>query len=250
MALSSKEIERYSRHIVLKGLGGSGQQMLKKSSVLIIGAGGLGSPIIAYLAAAGVGTIGIIDDDDISLSNLSRQIIHKTKDIKVAKTISAKNFINELNDEINIDLYNFKITIDNAKKLISKYDIIVDGCDNYQTRLLVSQAANEHKKPLVGGGVSMFDGHVSVFAPFLLDKNNRPNPSFCDLFPKITDETNLPTCEQTGMLGAITGVIGTLMAMEVIKLITKIGEPLIGRLLLYDGRAAKFSEISYKAKQL
>ncbi len=249
MALSANEIERYSRHIVLKGLGGSGQQMLKKSSVLIIGAGGLGSPIIAYLAAAGVGTIGIIDDDDISLSNLSRQIIHKTKDLEMAKTTSAKNFALELNDKINIELHQVRVDKNNARELIANYDIVVDGCDNFQTRQIVANEAQKAKKPLVGGGVSMFDGQLSVFAPFLLNKQGQANPSFNDLYPNISNEDNLPTCEQTGMLGAITGVIGTLMAMETIKLITKIGEPLIGRLLLYDGRSAKFSEISYKAKK-
>ncbi len=245
MTLSGEEAKRYARHIVLKGVGGQGQQRLKSSKVLIIGAGGLGSPIIAYLAGAGVGTIGIVDNDVISLSNLQRQVIHTTNGVGVSKVKSAKDFALSLNPEIKINIYNERIKRENAKQIIADYDIVVDGCDSFETRLVVSDAAQEEKKYLVAGGVSMFDGHVSVFAPFLKNKNDKYNPKFKDLYPDVPTNAKLPACEETGVIGAVTGVIGTLMAMEVIKVIVGLGDPLIGRLLLYDGSSAKFSEIKY-----
>ncbi len=245
MSLSVNEAKRYARHIVLKGVGGQGQQKLKNAKVLIIGAGGLGSPVIAYLAAAGVGTIGIVDNDEVSLSNLQRQIIHTSDGVGKSKVQSAKDFALSLNPEICINIYNGRIEKENANRLIADYDMVVDGCDSFETRLVVSEAAQGEKKYLIAGGVSMFDGHVSVFAPHLKNSNGKNNPSFRDLYPDVPNGANLPACEETGVLGAITGVIGTLMAMEVIKLIVDIGEPLIGRLLLYDGSNAKFSELTY-----
>lgn len=241
MGLSPSESKRYARHIVLKGVGGQGQQKLKNAKVLVVGAGGLGSPVIAYLAAAGIGTIGVADDDTVSLSNLQRQILHRTVDEGVAKVESAKRFVGALNDAITLVPHQMRLTSDNARAVITEYDIIVDGSDTLGTRRDVAAAAEAEEKILVTGGVSMFDGQLSVLAPHL----DATNPRFADLFPDNPDASSLPTCEQIGVLGAVTGVIGTLMAMEVIKLITGVGTPLIGRLLMYDGRDAKFTEMRY-----
>lgn len=245
MNFTPEESRRYARHIVLKGIGGPGQQRLKAARVLVVGAGGLGSPVIAYLAAAGVGTIGIVDDDEVSLSNLQRQIIHTTAGIGEAKTESAMQFARSLNPEVEIEAHKVRLDEVNGAGLVGNYDIIVDGTDSFETRLVVSDAALKEGKILVLGGVSMYDGQVTVIAPHMPNSEGKPNPRFRDLYPEVPDQPELPACEATGILGAVTGVIGTLMAMEAIKIITWIGEPLIGRLLLYDGREAKFTEMSY-----
>lgn len=245
MSLTPEESRRYARHIVLKGVGGPGQQRLKAARVLLVGAGGLGSPVIAYLAAAGVGTIGIADNDEVALSNLQRQVIHTTDSIGTAKTESAGKFAKSLNPDVSIDIHNIYLDQENAEALICQYDLVIDGSDNFETRIAVSDAAHKCGKTLISGGVSMYDGHLTVIAPHKQDSQGRPSPRFRDLYPDVPDKPELPNCEETGVLGAVTGVIGTLMAMEAIKLITWIGEPLIGRLLLYDGREAKFSELKY-----
>jgi molybdopterin/thiamine biosynthesis adenylyltransferase len=236
MALSPEETRRYARHLVLRGVGGEGQQRLKAAKVLVIGAGGLGAPVIAYLAAAGVGTIGVVDDDTVSLSNLQRQIIHTSAGQGTPKVESAKAFVAGLNPFVTIVPHPLRLDAGNAG-LVAGYDLILDGTDNFTTRKIVADASEAVGKPLVSGAVSMFDGQVTVFAP--------GGPTFADLYPQDPDEVDLPACEVVGVLGAVTGVIGTLMAMEAIKLITGLGEPLIGRLLLYDGRAAKFTELGY-----
>lgn len=245
MNLTPEESRRYARHIVLKGVGGPGQQRLKSAKVLVAGAGGLGSPVIAYLAAAGVGTIGIIDDDEVAISNLQRQVIHTTDSIGTKKTDSARRFAQSLNPEVAIHRHDTHITGSTAEELVAGYDMVVDGTDNFGTRLAISDAAHKQSRTLVLGGVSMYDGHVTVIAPHTPDPSGRPNPRFRDLYPDVPEHPDVPSCEVTGVLGAVTGVIGTLMAMEAIKIITWIGEPLIGRLLMYDGRAARFSEIAY-----
>lgn len=237
MSLLPEETRRYARHLVLKGIGGVGQQRLKAARVLVIGAGGLGSPVIAYLAAAGVGTIGVVDDDDVSLSNLQRQVIHSTASAGKPKVESAQAFVAALNPFVQIVPHRLRLSSENAAELISGYDLVVDGTDNFASRKIAALAAEAIEKPLVSGAVSMFDGQVTVFAP--------GGPGFGDLYPLDADEGDLPACEVVGVLGAVTGVIGTLMAMEAIKLVTGLGEPLIGRLLLYDGRAARFTEIAY-----
>jgi molybdopterin/thiamine biosynthesis adenylyltransferase len=236
-ALSPEETKRYARHIVLRGVGGEGQQKLKAARVLIIGAGGLGSPVIAYLAAAGVGTLGVVDHDEVSLSNLQRQVVHTVEAIGSPKVESASQFVAGLNPHVSFVAHAERLTAENAAALIGAYDLVLDGTDNFGTRLVVAAAAAEAGIPLVSGAVSMFDGQVTVFA--------RGGPGFRDLYPDIPDEADLPACEVVGVLGAVTGIIGTLMAMEAIKLITGLGEPLVGRLLLYDGRGARFSELSY-----
>ena len=236
-ALSPEEIKRYARHIVLRGVGGDGQQKLKSARVLVIGAGGLGSPAIAYLAAAGVGTLGVVDHDIVSLSNLQRQVIHQSADIGVPKAESAGHFVTGLNAHVEYLPHIERITAHNAPRLLEGYQLVLDGTDNFATRAVTADAARAAGLPLVSGAVSMFDGQVTVFTP--------GGPQFRDLYPDTPDEADLPSCEVVGVLGAVTGVIGTLMAMEAIKLITGVGEPLVGRLLLYDGRAARFDEMRY-----
>ena len=237
MPLSDDETRRYARHLVLRGIGGEGQQKLKAARVLVIGAGGLGSPVIAYLAAAGVGKLGVVDHDRVSLSNLQRQVVHGTAAIGSPKAESARLFVAGLNPHVQLAPHIERLDAGNAAALIAGYDLVIDGTDNFATRLAVAQAAEAVALPLVSGAVSMFDGQVTVFAP--------AGPRFRDLYPTDPDEADLPACEVVGVLGAVTGVIGTLMAMEAIKLITGLGEPLVGRLLLYDGRAARFTELSY-----
>ena len=216
-----------------------------RADVLVIGAGGLGSPAIAYLAAAGVGTIGIVDDDEVSLSNLQRQIIHTTDGVGTLKTDSAERFARSLNPEVAIQLHTLRLDATNAENLMADYDMVIDGTDRFSTRLMIADAAFAAGKNLISGGVSMYDGNLTVIAPHMPDEDGNPTPRFRDLYPDVPDDTDLPTCEEVGVIGAVTGVIGTLMAMEAIKLITWIGEPLVGRLLLYDGREARFSEVRY-----
>jgi molybdopterin/thiamine biosynthesis adenylyltransferase len=235
--LSSEEIKRYARHLVLKGIGGAGQQKLKAARVLVVGAGGLGSPAIAYLAAAGVGMLGVIDDDEVSISNLQRQIIHTTAGAGTSKVGSAGTFVAGLNANVAFEPLHKHVDADNAALLVGVYDIVLDGTDNFPTRKIIAHAAEQSRRPLVSGAVSMFDGQVTTFV--------RNGPRFADLYPADPEPEDLPSCEMVGVLGAVTGVIGTLMAMEAIKLITGVGEPLVGRLLLYDGRAARFTELSY-----
>ena len=224
---------------MLKGFGGAAQQKLKAASVLIVGAGGLGSPALAYLAAAGIGQLGIADPDTISLSNLQRQIVHTTAGIGVGKAGSAKTFAENLNPHVLIDAIPEAVTEANAATMLARYDLVLDGTDNLVTRRLVAKAAASQQKPLVSGAVSMFSGQVTVFAPHL------GGPGHDALFSDAADDESLPSCELNGILGPVTGVIGTLMAMEAIKLVTGTGAPLIGRVLVYDARDAQFSEIAY-----
>jgi len=245
MTLTNEETRRYARHIVLKGMGGSGQQALKNARVLVVGAGGLGSPAIAYLAGAGVGRLGIIDHDTVSVSNLQRQVIHAGADIGRNKAESAGDFAHDLNPHVTLDIHPFRLDAEIAAQLVADYDLVLDGTDNLTTRRITAAACEAQKRPLVSGAVSMFDGQLTIFAPHLSLADGRPAPRFTDLYPEAADDADLPSCEATGILGPLTGVIGTLMAMEAIKWITGIGEPLLGRLLLYDGKTARFSEFAY-----
>lgn len=245
-ALSSEELERYARHIILPEIGGSGQQKLKRARVLVIGAGGLGAPVLQYLAAAGVGTLGIVDDDAVSLSNLQRQIVHATPSIGTAKTDSAARTIKQLNPNVHIETYKTRLDATNARKLVAAFDIVVDGSDNFDTRYAVADACEAEGRPLVHAAVGRFDGSLTVLKPFESGPNGEPNPSYRDLFPEAPPEGLVPSCAEAGIVGALTGVLGTLQAMEAIKLITGIGEPLVGRLLLYDGLAARFDTVRYK----
>lgn len=245
--LSSEELERYARHIVLPEIGGPGQQKLKRARMLVIGAGGLGAPVLEYLAAAGVGTLGIVDDDHVSLSNLQRQVIHDTQSVGQSKAESAKAAIERINPHVTVELHKLRLTTENAAELISGYDLVIDGSDNFETRYAVADAAAEVKRPLVHAAVGRFDGSITVLKPFETNAEGRKNPSYRDLFPEPPPAGLVPSCAQAGVLGALTGVMGTLQAMEAIKLITGVGEPLVGRLLLYDALGARFDTVRYKA---
>jgi molybdopterin/thiamine biosynthesis adenylyltransferase len=243
---TSDELERYARHIVLPEVGGPGQQRLKRARVLVVGAGGLGAPVLQYLAAAGVGTLGIVDDDTVSLSNLQRQVIHDTASVGVTKNASATRSIARINPQVTVEAHDFRITEANARELVRRYDIVADGSDNFDTRYAVADACEAEQRPLVHAAVGRFDGSVTVLKPFETDEGGRLNPSYRDLFPEPPPPGLVPSCAEAGVLGALTGVVGTLQAMEVIKLITGIGEPLVGRLLLYDGLGARFDTVKYR----
>lgn len=233
--LSPDETGRYARHLVLKGMGGGGQQALKRARVLVVGAGGLGSPVIAYLAGAGIGTLGIVDHDTVAPSNLHRQVIHSA--IGDGKAESAGRFAHRLNPHVAVAIHAERLDAGNVATMLVGYDLVLDGTDTLATRRLVAAGCAALGLPLVSGAVSMFDGQVTVFAP--------GGPAFGALYPDEADDADLPSCEATGILGPLTGIIGTLMAMEAIKLLTGIGEPLIGRVLTYDGKGGRFSEFAY-----
>ncbi|SFT63104.1 molybdopterin-synthase adenylyltransferase MoeB [Mesorhizobium sp. YR577] len=244
--LNDEELERYARHIVLPEIGGAGQQKLKRARVLVIGAGGLGAPVLQYLAAAGVGTLGIVDDDTVSLSNLQRQVIHDTGAIGISKLDSAKSSLHRINPNVSVELHNLRMTEENAPSLVAGYDMVADGSDNFETRYAVADACAATGRPLVHAAVGRFDGSITVLKPFETNAKGVQNPSYRDLFPEAPPAGLVPSCAEAGIVGALTGVIGTLQAMEVIKLITGIGEPLVGRLLLYDALAARFETMRYK----
>ncbi|MBB6304851.1 molybdopterin/thiamine biosynthesis adenylyltransferase [Rhizobium leucaenae] len=247
--MSSDEIARYQRHILLPEVGGAGQQRLKAARVLVIGAGGLGAPVLQYLAAAGVGTLGIADDDRVSLSNLQRQVIHDTGTIGELKTQSAADAIARLNPHVRVIRFEERFNPDTATRHFAGFDLVVDGSDNFDTRYAAADAAEAARLPLVTGAVGRFDGSVTTLKPYEDGADGLPNPRYRDLFPAPPPQGLIPSCAEAGIIGALTGVIGTLMAMEAIKLITGIGEPLIGRLLLYDGLAARFETVRYRRKR-
>lgn len=247
-ALTPDEIERYKRHILLPEVGGEGQQKLKAARVLVIGAGGLGAPILQYLAAAGVGTLGIVDDDHVSLSNLQRQVIHDSGTLNELKTQSAANAIQRLNPQVRVLRFEERFDAVFAQTHLGRFDLLIDGSDNFDTRYAAADAAEAAKVPLVTGAVGRFDGTVTVLKPYEADEEGVLNPTYRDLFPVKPPQGLLPNCAETGVIGALTGVIGTLMAMEAIKLITGIGEPLVGRLLSYDSLGANFNTIRYRRR--
>ena len=242
--LSAQEIERYKRHLVLKEVGGQGQQKLKSANVLVVGAGGLGSPLVLYLAAAGVGTIGIVDDDRVSLDNLQRQIAHDTDHVGAAKVVSAGDAAQRINPHVNVEAIEKRLDAGNAASIIGRYDIVADGSDNAETRYLVSDACYFAKRTLVFGAVGPFDGYVSTFKPHERDAEDNPYPSYRCLFPEAPPPGTIPNCAEVGVLGAVVGVIGTLQATEVLKEILGIGTSLAGRLLMYDALAARFETLS------
>jgi len=241
---SAQEIERYKRHLVLKEVGGQGQHKLKAARVLVVGAGGLGSPIVLYLAAAGVGTIGIIDDDRVSLDNLQRQIAHDTGRVGQTKVASARDAVGRLNPHVTVEAFEVRLDAGNAASLIGGYDIVADGSDNAETRYLVSDACYFAKRTLVFGAVGPFDGYVSTFKPHKRASDGTPYPSYRCLFPEAPPPGTLPSCAEAGVLGAVVGVIGTLQATEVLKEILGIGTSLAGRLLIYDALAARFEMLN------
>lgn len=242
MALSPDEIDRYARHLVLHEVGGPGQNKLKDARVLVIGAGGLGSPLLYYLAAAGVGTIGIIDDDTVSLSNLQRQIIHSTARIGIAKTASARETMQGLNPHVRVIEHQHRITAANALDILSDYDIVADGCDNFPTRYLVSDACFFAGKTLVSAAVGQFDGQLSTFKPHETAPDGAPWPTYRCLMGELPPRGLFPACEEAGIMGALPGILGSMQAMEVIKEILGIGESLAGRLVMYDALACRYYE--------
>jgi molybdopterin-synthase adenylyltransferase len=242
MALSEDELERYARHIVLPEVGGPGQNKLKQSSVLVIGAGGLGAPMLLYLAAAGVGRIGIVDHDTVSLSNLQRQVIHTTPRVGTLKVASAKAQIAEINPHVVVDVHMSRITPENALELIASYDLVADGCDNFPTRFMVSDACYFAKKTLVSAAVGQFDGQISTFKPHLVSPSGEPWPTYRCFIGDLPERGSFPACEEAGVMGALPGIIGSIQAMEVIKELLGIGESLAGRMLMYDALWARFFE--------
>lgn len=246
MMLNADELERYARHIVLHDVGGPGQQKLKSTRVLIIGAGGLGAPIIAYLAAAGIGTLGLADDDVVSLSNLQRQVIHDTNTIDTLKVDSARSAVARLNPNVTVETHPMRLNAENARHLISQYDVIVEGSDNFETRYIASDAAELEKKPLITAAVGRFDGSITTLKPYEQDGDGRFYPRYRDLFPDMPAPGSIPSCSEAGVLGALTGVIGSMQALEVIKEIVGIGDSLVGKLLLYDSLSCRFQTITYK----
>jgi adenylyltransferase/sulfurtransferase len=243
--LNAEELERYARHIVLREVGGPGQQALKNARVLVVGAGGLGAPVLLYLAAAGVGTLGVVDDDAVSLSNLQRQVIHGTPDVDRPKVDSAAAAIARLNPHVKVVTHPVRLTAANAREIIDGYDIVCDGADNFETRYLVSDACYFAKKVLVTGAVGMFDGTLTTLRAHERNKDGAMNPSYRCLFPEPPPAGTVPACAEAGILGALTGVMGSLMALEVIREIVGFGEGLVGRLLMIDARAMRFETLSY-----
>jgi molybdopterin/thiamine biosynthesis adenylyltransferase len=243
--LTPDELERYARHIVLREVGGPGQAALKRARVLVIGAGGLGAPVLMYLAAAGVGTLGVIDDDVVSLSNLQRQIIHATPDVGIAKVDSAAAEIARLNPHVAVEKHRTRLTAANALDLVARYDLVADGSDNFATRYLVSDACFFAKRPLVTAAVGTFDGTLTTVRAHEHGKDGKPNPTYRCLFPEPPPPGTVPACAEAGILGALTGVLGSMMALEVMREIVGFGEGLVGRLLMVDARAMRFETLNY-----
>ena len=246
MALNPDEIDRYARHLVLRDVGGPGQAKLKAARVLVIGAGGLGAPLIQYLAAAGVGIIGIVDDDTVSLSNLQRQVIHGTPEVGLPKVESAASAVARLNPHVAVEAHAARIAADNARALIRSYDLVAEGSDNFETRYAVSDACFHEGKPLVTAALGQFDGSLTTIRAHESGPDGTPNPTYRCLFPSPPPPGAIPTCTEAGVLGALAGVMGSLMAMEAIREIVGFGEGLVGRLLMVDARGMRFDVMRYR----
>ncbi len=234
-ALTLEQVNRYSRHIIMPQVGSAGQRKLMEAKVLMVGAGGLGSPVIVYLALAGVGTIGVVDFDVVDLSNLQRQLLHQTEDVGRPKVESARDTVKAYNPDVNLVTHNAPLTSDNALEIISQYDIVVNGADNFATRYLVNDACVFLKKPLVDGSILLFDGNATVFLP--------GKGCYRCLYPAPPPPGLVPSCADAGVLGVLPGVIGCIQAIEVFKLILGIGDSLNGRLLLFDALSMEFRQV-------
>ena len=239
MDFSEEQIHRYARHIILPEVGGVGQQKLLDAKVLCLGAGGLGSPILQYLAAAGVGTLGIIDFDTVDMSNLQRQVIHNADTVGELKVESAKRFVEKLNPDVKVNAINGHLNSGNAMDIVKDYDIVVDGSDNFPTRYMVNDVCVLLDKPNVHGSIFRFDGQVTVFKP-------KDGPCYRCLYPEPPPPGMVPSCQEGGVLGVLPGVVGSLQAVEVIKLITGAGKPLIGKLLLYNALTVEFRTLNIR----
>ncbi len=242
MDFSEDQIKRYARHILLKEVGGEGQARLLESKVLVVGAGGLGSPVLLYLAAAGVGTIGVIDDDVVDLSNLQRQVVHVTGSIGLPKVESAGRTIAAINPEVRLIEHGERLDAANAAELISGYDLVADGSDNFPTRFLVNDASYFACKPLVSAAILRFDGQISTFKAY----RDNPGPCYRCLFREPPAEGQIPTCAEAGVLGALCGMLGSMQAGEVLKELLGIGESLSGFLVIYDALTTTFRKIKVK----
>ncbi len=243
--LDPDEVERYARHIVLREVGGPGQAALKRARVLVVGAGGLGAPLLMYLAAAGVGTLGIVDDDTVSLSNLQRQVIHGTPDVGRPKVESAAEAIRRINPHVTVQAHARRIDPANARDLIGRYDIVADGSDNFATRYLVSDACYFAQRPLVTAALGPFDGTLTTIRAHERNAAGERNPSYRCLFPEPPPPGTVPACSEAGVLGALPGILGSMMALEVVREIVGFGEGLVGRLVMIDARAMRFETLSY-----
>jgi molybdopterin-synthase adenylyltransferase len=249
MTLSSEEIERYARQIVLRGVGGPGQNKLKAARVLVVGAGGLGSPALQYLAGAGVGTLGIADDDVVSLSNLHRQVIHATDDAGRPKTESAAAAIQRINPHVTVERIAARLEASNTRAIVKHFDVVLDGSDNFATRYALSDACFHERRPLVTAALGEFDGTLTTLKPHEKGADGRPNPTYRCLFPEAPEPGTIPTCAEAGVLGALAGVLGSLMALETIReIVGGFGdgdEGLVGRLLMIDTHAMRFETLRY-----
>ena len=236
---SEEEIKRYSRHIILKEVGGKGQKKLREARALVVGAGGLGSPAAYYLAAAGVGTLGIVDSDVVDTSNLQRQILHRTSDVGRHKTESAAEQIHALNPGVEVKEHRVRLDKDNVERIIRDYDVIIDGVDNFPTRYLLHDACFFGKKPLVEAGVLQFLGQIMTIVP-------GGGPCYRCVFPEPPPPGTVPSCQEAGILGAVAGVLGVLQATEAVKLILGVGKPLTGRILIYEALSGSFREVKFR----
>jgi molybdopterin-synthase adenylyltransferase len=249
MALSSEEIERYARQIVLLGVGGPGQNKLKTGRALVVGAGGLGSPALQYLAGAGVGVLGVIDDDAVSLSNLHRQVIHATDDVGRPKTASAEAAIARINPHVVVEPIALRLDSENARPIVRRFDVVLDGSDNFATRYALSDACFHERRPLISAALGEFDGTLTTLKPYENGSDGQPNPTYRCLFPDAPEPGTIPTCAEAGVLGGLAGVLGSLMALEAIRvLVGGFGDGdkgLVGRLLMIDARAMRFETLRY-----
>lgn len=241
-AFSERELERYARHIVLRELGGTGQRKLKRAGVLVIGAGGLGAPVLLYLAAAGVGRIGVIDDDEVENANLQRQVIHGEADIGLPKVVSARKALEAQNPNVDVRPYHRRLSAEIADELFAGYDVILDGTDNLETRYLVNRAAVSQGKPLVSGALAQWEGQLSVFDPAA------GAPCYQCIFPEAPAAGLAPSCAEAGVVGPLPGVVGAMMAVEAIKVITGAGRALRGEMLIYDALYGESRRIALKPR--
>lgn len=249
MKLTSEEVERYARQIVLRGVGGPGQNKLKGARALVVGAGGLGSPALQYLAGAGVGALGIADDDVVALSNLHRQIIHGTGDVGRPKIESAADAIAKLNPHVAVEPIAMRLDDNNARGVVRRFDVVLDGSDNFATRYALSDACYYERRPLISGALGEFDATLTTLKPYENGPDGRPNPTYRCLFPEAPEPGTIPTCAEAGVIGALVGVLGSLMALEAIREIVggffEGDEGLVGRLLMIDARAMRFETLRY-----
>jgi adenylyltransferase/sulfurtransferase len=245
MTLTSGQIERYARHIVLRDVGGPGQQALLAARVLVVGAGGLGAPALLYLAAAGVGTLGIADDDDVALSNLQRQVIHRTADVGRPKTDSAAEAIAALDPAIRVEAHRLRLNEANAEAIVGRYDVVLDGSDNFETRYAVSDACVRARRTLVTGSLGVFEAMLTTIKAHERGADGVPNPTYRCLFPEAPPPGTVPPCSEAGVLGALAGMVGSMMALEAVREIVGFGEGLVGRLIHIDARDMRFFETRY-----